>query len=116
MIVAARRAGISKWALPLLAYPLISVAIVVAAGEDLDPWGMSWLWVLAVLGPVVGAATLLKQDESRDSPRRSRRRFVRPGDFLSLPCPAGCRISTLTQHSGGIFARRLALPALLSRS
>ena len=68
VIVAARRAGISKWALPLLAYPLISVAIVVAAGEDvLDPWGTSWLWVLAVLGPVVGAATLLKQDESRDS-------------------------------------------------
>ena len=69
VIVAARRAGVSKWALPLLAYPLISVAIVVAAGEDvLDPWGTSWLWVLAVLGPVVGAATLLKSDESRDSP------------------------------------------------
>ena len=64
VIIAARRAGISKWALPLLAYPLISAAIVVAAGEDLlDPWGTSWLWVLAILGPVVGAWTLLKQDE-----------------------------------------------------
>jgi hypothetical protein len=69
VIVAARRAGISKWALPLLAYPLVSAAIVVAADENLlDPWGTSWLWVLAVLGPVVGAATLLKPAESRDSP------------------------------------------------
>jgi hypothetical protein len=66
VIVAARRAGISKWSLPLLAYPLISVAIVVGAGEDLlDPWGTSWLWVLAILGPVVGARTLLRPDESR---------------------------------------------------
>jgi hypothetical protein len=62
--LAARRAGISKWWLPLLAYPLISVAIVVGAGEDLlDPFGSSWLWVLAVLGPVVGARTLLRPDE-----------------------------------------------------
>jgi uncharacterized membrane protein len=69
VIVAARRAGISKWSLPWLAYPLISVAIVVGAGEDLlDPWGASWLWVLAVLGPVVGARTLLKPDETRPSP------------------------------------------------
>jgi hypothetical protein len=68
VIVAARRAGISRWSLPWLAYPLISVAIVVGAGEDLlDPWGTSWLWVLAVLGPVVGARTLLKPDESRAS-------------------------------------------------
>ena len=65
VIYAARRAGISKWALPLLAYPLISVAIVVGAGEDLlDPWGTSWLWLAAVLGPVVGARTLLKPPES----------------------------------------------------
>ena len=35
----------------------LSVAIVVLAGEDLlDPWGSSWLWVPAVLGPVIGAA------------------------------------------------------------
>ena len=39
---------------------VISVAIVVLAGEDLlDPWGASWLWVAAVLGPVLGARTLL---------------------------------------------------------
>jgi hypothetical protein len=61
MVVAARRAGIARWALPLLAYPLASVAIVIAAGQELDePWGSSWLWVLAVLGPIIGARTLVK--------------------------------------------------------
>jgi hypothetical protein len=60
VIVGARRAGISKWALPLLAYPLLSVAIVLVAGEDLlTPWGVSWLWVAAVLGPVFGIRVLL---------------------------------------------------------
>jgi hypothetical protein len=69
VIIAARRAGVSKWALPLLAYPLISVAIVLGAGEDLlDPWGTSWLWLAAVLGPVVGAWTLLKPREPAASP------------------------------------------------
>jgi len=66
VIVAARRAGILRRWLPLLAYPLVSVAIVVLAEEDLlDPWGSSWLWILAVLGPVIGARTLLKQDGPR---------------------------------------------------
>jgi hypothetical protein len=61
VVIGARRAGISKWALPLLAYPALSLAIVIAAGEDvLDPWGTSWLWLLAVLGPVAGARTLLR--------------------------------------------------------
>jgi hypothetical protein len=61
VFIAARRAGISKWALPLLAYPLLSVVIVLLAGENLlDPWGVSWLWLAAVLGPVIGAATLLR--------------------------------------------------------
>jgi hypothetical protein len=60
VIVGARRAGITKRWMPALAFPLISVAIVVLAGEDLlDPWGASWLWVAAVLGPVLGARTLL---------------------------------------------------------
>lgn len=60
VIFSARRAGISKWSLPLLAYPLLSAAIVVAAHENLlSPWGISWLWVAAVLGPVIGARTLL---------------------------------------------------------
>jgi hypothetical protein len=66
VILAARRAGISKWALPLLAYPLISAAIVVLADQPLDdPWGSSWLWILAVLGPVVGARTLLNPSERK---------------------------------------------------
>jgi len=70
VVVAARRAGISRWSLPLLAYPLISAAFVVGAGEDLlDPWGSSWLWVLAVLGPVVGARTLLGDGGDQRSTR-----------------------------------------------
>jgi hypothetical protein len=64
VIVAARRAAIRRRWLPLLAYPLISIAIVIAAGEDLlDPWGTSWLWVAAILGPVLGARTILRPAE-----------------------------------------------------
>jgi len=64
VILGARRAGISKRYLPLLAFPLVSVAIVLLAGEDLlDPWGVSWLWVAAVLGPVLGLRTLLNPRE-----------------------------------------------------
>jgi len=60
IVLGARRAGISKWSLPLLAYPVLCGVIVVLAGEDLaEPWGSSWLWVAAVLGPVIGARTLL---------------------------------------------------------
>jgi hypothetical protein len=71
VIVGARRAGVMKRWTPLLAYPLISVAIVLLAGEDLlDPWGVSWLWVAAVIGPVLGAQTVLKAREQppADSP------------------------------------------------
>ena len=33
---------------------------LIAAGEDvLDPWGVSWLWVAAVLGPILGVRTIL---------------------------------------------------------
>jgi hypothetical protein len=68
VIVGARRAGISKRWLWVLAYPLVSVAIVVLADEDLlDPWGVSWLWVAAVLGPVLGARTLLNPRPSRSA-------------------------------------------------
>jgi hypothetical protein len=64
VILGARRAGISTRYLPLLAFPLVSVAIVLLAGEDLlDPWGVSWLWVAAVLGPVLGLRTLLSPRE-----------------------------------------------------
>jgi hypothetical protein len=69
VIIGARRAGIlTRW-LPLLAYPLVSVAIVVIAGEDLlDPWGVSWLWVAAVLGPVIGVQTLLRPRPAQTAP------------------------------------------------
>ena len=70
VVFGARRAGIAKKSLVLLLYPLISLAIVIAAGTSVaDPWGVSWLWVLAVLGPVVGARTLLNpspRDHGKD--------------------------------------------------
>jgi hypothetical protein len=70
VVIGARRAGISKWALPLLAYPALSLVIVLVAGEDvLDPWGTSWLWLLAVLGPVAGARTLLRPAEEQPQRR-----------------------------------------------
>ena len=54
VVAGARRAGISKWALPLLAYPLIAVALAAVDGQPLlSPWGSAWLWVLAVLVPVI---------------------------------------------------------------
>ena len=46
IVLGARRAGIAKKSLVLLLYPLISLAIVIVAGESVvDPWGVSWLWV-----------------------------------------------------------------------
>jgi hypothetical protein len=60
VILGARRAGIAKKSLVLLLYPFVSLAIVIAAGESvLEPWGMSWLWVAAVIGPVLGIRTVL---------------------------------------------------------
>jgi hypothetical protein len=60
VVLGARRAGISKWSLPLLAYPAICVAILALDHQSLlSPWGVSWLWVAAILGPVIGAQTLL---------------------------------------------------------
>jgi hypothetical protein len=60
IVLGARRAGIAKKSLVLLLYPLISLAIVIGANESvLDPWGVSWLWVLAIIGPVLGARTML---------------------------------------------------------
>ena len=74
VILGARRAGIAKKSLVLLLYPLLSLAIVIAAGEDvLDPWGMSWLWVAAVLGPVIGVRTVLNPSP-RDHKPKSRLR------------------------------------------
>jgi hypothetical protein len=56
----ARRAGISKWTMPFLAFPLVFGVVVVLSGHSLlKPWEISWLWVAAVLGPVIGVRTLL---------------------------------------------------------
>jgi hypothetical protein len=72
IILGARRAGISKWSLPLLAFPVALGAIVVLAGQDLaTPWGSSWLWVAAVLGPVVGARTVLNPRPAKPEPAKS---------------------------------------------
>ena len=60
VVAGAGRAGIRRWALPLLGYRLISVAIVIAADQPLlAPWGVSWLWVAAVVGPPLGVKVLL---------------------------------------------------------
>jgi len=70
VIMGARRAGIAKKSLVLLLYPLLSLVIIIGAGEDiLDPWGMSWLWVAAVLGPVLGVRTVLNPSP-RDHERK----------------------------------------------
>ena len=60
IVVGARRAGITKrWTLALL-YPVALGAAVKLSGHSLlDPWGVSWLWVAAILGPVIGLRTLL---------------------------------------------------------
>jgi hypothetical protein len=71
VVLGARRAGISKWSLPLLLYPLICVAIAVVENQNLlSPWGVSWLWVAAILGPVIGAQTLLNPSPRKPQPPR----------------------------------------------
>jgi hypothetical protein len=79
VVLGARRAGIAKKSMILLLYPLISLAIIIPAGESvLDPWGMSWLWVAAVLGPVIGVRTLLNP-----SPRDHEPKAAPPRDPLA---------------------------------
>ena len=69
----ARRAGISKWTLPFLAFPAVFGVLVVLSGHSLlRPWGISWLWVAAVLGPVIGVRTLLNpspRDHQEPTPK-----------------------------------------------
>jgi hypothetical protein len=72
IVLGARRAGVSKWSLPLLAYPVLLGVIVVLSGQDLaTPWGSSWLWVAAVLGPVIGARTLLNPRPAKPADKPS---------------------------------------------
>ena len=77
VVLGARSAGIAKKSLVFLLYPLISVAICLAADTSVaDPWGVSWLWVAAILGPVVGARTLLNP-----SPRDHKTEPAKPAAF-----------------------------------
>ncbi len=79
VVLGARRAGIAKKSLLLLLYPLISLAVIIPAGESvLDPWGMSWLWGAAVLGPETGVRTLLNP-----SPRDHKPKATPPRDPLA---------------------------------
>ena len=79
VVLGARRAGIAKKSMILLLYPLLSLAVIIPAGESvLDPWGMSWLWVAAVLGPVIGVRTLLNP-----SPRDHKPQATPPRDPLA---------------------------------
>lgn len=74
VILGARGAGISKWSLPILGFPVAFGVLIFLAGEDImKPWGISWLWVAAVLGPVVGVRTLLNmspRDHQEPPPKR----------------------------------------------
>lgn len=70
ILLGARRAGIAKKSLVFLLYPLVSLAIVIGANESvLDPWGISWLWVAAVIGPVLGARTVLNPSPRDHKPK-----------------------------------------------
>jgi hypothetical protein len=80
VIFGARRAGISKWAMPLLAYPLAFGVLLALTGHSImRPFGISWLWVAAVLGPVIGARTLLNP-----SPRDHQEPTAKPDPLAGL--------------------------------
>jgi hypothetical protein len=72
VVAGARRAGISKRWMALLLYPAIPIAACIAAHENLlNPWGVSWLWIAAILGPVIGMRTLLNlspRGEAKSAP------------------------------------------------
>ena len=71
IVLGARSAGIAKKSMVFLLYPLISVAICIAADTSIaDPWGMSWLWVAAILGPVLGARTVLNPSPRDHDPEK----------------------------------------------
>ena len=71
IVLGARSAGIAKKSIVFLLYPLISVAICIAADTSIaDPWGMSWLWVAAILGPVLGARTVLNPSPRDHDPAK----------------------------------------------
>jgi len=67
VVLGARKAGIAKKSIPFLLYPLIPVAIIVAADQSLrEPWGLDWLWVLAIVAPLVVVRALLNPSSRKD--------------------------------------------------
>jgi hypothetical protein len=77
IVFGARNAGMAKKSYVFLLYPLISVAICLGADTSVaDPWGVSWLWVAAIIGPVVGARTVLNP-----SPRDHKPEPAKPAAF-----------------------------------
>jgi hypothetical protein len=47
------------------------VAICIGADTSVaDPWGVSWLWVAAIIGPVVGLRTLLNPSPRDHKPAK----------------------------------------------
>ena len=68
VVLGARRAGIAKKSMVLLLYPFIFLAIAIAASTSVaDPWGVSWLWVIAVLGPVLAVRALVTPSSKGDA-------------------------------------------------
>jgi hypothetical protein len=66
MVFSAWKAG-SRWTLPLLAYPLIMAGGLIAADEPvLKPYGITWLWVPAVLVPLLIVRALLTEKKPAD--------------------------------------------------
>jgi len=79
VVLGARRAGIAKKSMVLLLYPLIFLAVVIAAGESVaDPWGVSWLWLLAVVVPVLGIRAVLNPRDHDTKPA------AKPDPFADL--------------------------------
>ena len=87
VVLGARRAGIAKKSLVLLLYPLISLAIVIAAGTSvLDPWGVSWLWVLRSSARCSACARCSTLRRATTRPRRSPpRRAIRSPTCRACP-------------------------------
>ncbi len=72
VVLGARRAGIAKKSMVLLLYPFIFLAIAIAASTSVaDPWGVSWLWVIAVLGPVVAVRALVTPSSKGDAKKQA---------------------------------------------
>ena len=112
VIVGARRAGINRWALPLLAYPLLSVAIVSLAGEDLlEPWGSRGCGSPPCSGPSSGRGRCVRPPSaSPDEAQQQEAAEDQPGVEQHGRRPAAGRVA---QHAAD---RRRQHRAHLARS